>query len=113
MWTCTYQLTSFIVATLLHQEARLRHLSQQCKNLGLRGALESMTKQQMEDIDFLVDDSHKVLLKAVQKTGCTSWRTLMINNAPNSSYKLTPFAKSQYHLIGLGLLDECSRDEAL
>ena len=99
--------------TFLHQEARLRHLAQQCDNLRLGEGLDNLTKKELEAIDFVVDDPHRLLLKAVQKTGCTSWRTLMINNARTSRYRLGPFSKSMYHLVGLGLFKECSREEAL
>ena len=30
---------------------------------------------------YLVDDRHKLILKAVPKTGCSSWKTVLINNS--------------------------------
>ena len=31
---------------------------------------------------FLVDDIHKVILRSVPKTGCSSWKTMLIMNSP-------------------------------
>ena len=79
----------------------------------LRRHIQQFTKNSLDVIDFLVDDTHKVLLKPVRKTGCTSWRKLLINNAQGNKENISAFAKRHYHNIGLGILPEYSMEEAL
>ena len=88
-------------------------MKQQCEKFCLQRDINNITKLDLDAIDFLVDDAHKALLKPVQKTGCTSWRALFINNAPGKKFQLNSFAKSQYHTIGLGIMKEYSKEEAL
>ena len=97
----------------MRQEERQKELKWQCVNLGLQQDIGYITKVRLDAIDFVVDDTHKVLLKSVQKTGCTSWRKLLINNAPGNNGKFFPFSKGKYHTIGLSLLKEYSKEEAL
>ena len=47
----------------------------------------------------------KVILKAVQKTGCTSWRSLFVDNSPINVH-VGAFAKTRYQEVGLGVLNE-------
>lgn len=36
--------------------------------------------------EFLTDDSHHLILKTIPKTGCTSWRTLVLQNSQSITY---------------------------
>ena len=64
----------------MRQQERLRVLREQCISLKLSQDLGSLTRQQLDAMDFMVDDKHQILLKAVTKTGCTSWRSILINS---------------------------------
>ena len=107
------KITYDILDILLRQKERQKEVKQQCMNFGLQADIEPIAKLRLDGIDFVVDDTHKILLKSVQKTGCTSWRTLFINNAPGNEGTFSTFEKSKYHTIGLGLLKEYSKEEAL
>ena len=100
-----------------HQKGRLAVLSEQCQELGLTGGkIEDFPQKTVDAIDFVVDDIHKVMMKPIQKTGCTSWRMLMIKNAYKNNITnlhIGSFAKKHYHHIGLGITKDYPFEEAL
>ena len=88
------------------QKRRISHLQSQCSELGLSKPLKSLTQDDIKVADFLLDDIHHVILKPVQKTGCTSWRSLFVDNSPIKGVHVGTFAKSRYQEVGLGVLNE-------
>ena len=67
----------------------------------------TLTQQKIEAGDFIVDDFHRVILKAVQKTGCTSWRSLVIDSSPvKQRYPIEPFQRVRFPEVGLAALHE-------
>ena len=82
-------------------------MKHQCTALGLNQPLWTLNQEQIQDGDFMVDDFHRVILKSVQKTGCTSWKSLVIESSPvkNASH-IEPFQRIRYPEVGLAVLDD-------
>lgn len=70
----------------------------------------------MDGVDFIVDDLHRVMVKAIQKTGATTWRTLLVNIARKVNKvekQIAFFSRHEYNLIGLHITDEYPLEEAI
>ena len=82
-------------------------MKSQCAELGLLSKhLKDLTQEDIKIADFVVDDIHHVILKPVQKTGCTSWRDLFLDNSPIQRGQLGTFDKPRYKEVGLEVLNE-------
>ena len=53
-----------------------------------------------------MDDIHQVILNAVEKTGCTSWRSLFVDNSPINGKRVGAFQRARYQELGLGIFNE-------
>ena len=79
--------------TLKCQEQRLKHLKSQCQKYGLQSDLQAFGNYTLKNIinKFIVDHDHKVILKSIPKTGCSSWKTVLISNKITvNDEKITP-----------------------
>ena len=66
------------------QEVRLRHLTKVCEkqNMSVRNLSKVPSKELEKKLrHFVVDDRHKLILRAIPKTGCSSWKTALVNNS--------------------------------
>ena len=90
------------VEILDRQKRRLTNLQSQCLKLGLSKPLRNLTWEEIRKTDILVDDIHQVILNAVEKTGCTSWRSLFIDNSPVNGNRVEVFERARYQELGLG-----------
>ena len=83
------------------QENRLRHLRAKCFGKGINSNLSSFDLQSLtrETALYILDDPHKVILRAIPKTGISSWKTILINNSVNRVNKDGPIKQWDWGLI--------------
>ena len=72
-------------ALLKCQEQRLQHLRKQCVKHNLVSNLSDLDADEFRRVTFwhLVDERHRVILKTIPKSGCSSWKYILITNAIN------------------------------
>ena len=69
-----------------------------CQEQNLVRNLSELTLPEIQNITkhYLVDDQHKVILKAIPKSGSSSWKTILVNNSkrliPQEPAKINPHA---------------------
>ena len=85
LFQCSDLNTVFLFEDLLKcQERRLEHLNKMCQEHQLQARnLSQLTLPEIHSIvkHHLVDDRHKFTLKAIPKTGCSSWKTILVENS--------------------------------
>ena len=103
--------------TLQCQEHRLNYLRQQCHLHNQTLSLRDYTTEELRQkvlFKYIIDDGHKVVLRAIQKSGCTSWKTLLLMNHLHINKTVKKLKIHNWNAIsgqyGLKLFDDKNKD---
>ena len=102
------------------QAVRLNHLHSVCQKYNLERDIQNLSETELRIATkkYITDDFHKVIVKAIPKTGSSTWKRTLMTNSPYFNHSKNYSVgwntmKNQYHLLQLSTFNKSTILEKL